>query len=99
MRCDQIPQGGLCHHFVGDGFFIGMAVGFAFGEDMPGGNQQAAGDRHDGFIGVLGLGQALVLGFPIGIAAHGTPGRLNQSPTQFLATCFGDRLSPGVSDR
>jgi hypothetical protein len=36
---------------------------------------------------VLDFGQAL---FPIGVAAHGPPGSLEQSPTQFAAAFFAD---------
>ncbi len=40
-------------HFISQVFLGRMEMGFTLGEHMPNGNQQFAGDSHNGFIGVL----------------------------------------------
>jgi hypothetical protein len=73
---------------VSNRFVIEVAIRFTLGEDMPDRDQQSAGNRHDGFVGVLDFGRAFVLDLPIGITTHCAPGRFNQSPTQFPAARF-----------
>ena len=77
-------------HLVGEDFVVEVAVRFVLGEDVPNCDQQSTGNRNYGLVGMFDLGQALILSLPIGITANSSPGCLNQSPTQFSASFFGD---------
>ena len=80
----------LNNHLVSEGVFIGMAIRFTMGENVPDGNQHFAGDSNDGFVGVFGLLEMLVLSFSVGITTNGGPSSFDQSPTEFFAAFFGD---------
>ena len=71
---------------MGDAFGAAVAVGLAFGEQVPDNDEQLMGDDHDSVVGMLEAPA------PERMAADRAPGDLHHGPTQVFAALLGDGL-------
>ena len=76
--------------FAGDSLDLCMAICFLLAEDMPDNYKQFPRNGDNRFLFANACGQALKLGFPMGVMLDGNPGRLNHDPAQITAPLLGD---------
>jgi len=84
----ELPGPG--HQLEGHHLRDGVAVGSSFGEDVPDGDEESAGDGDDGDLGWLVAGEAAELGLPVRGLVHCDPGGFNEDATEVAAAAFGD---------
>ena len=64
---------GVLQQFASDPFGVGMAISTAFGQHVPNGDQQLAGDGDDGFVAAQARLQAGQCGLSVQYAVHHLP--------------------------
>ena len=106
----ELPR--LAHQLGGHHDRVGMAIGGAFGEHVPNGDQQFAGDSDDGNAFRLTPTQAPKLLLPMRMGGDGAPCRFNQHAAPIPPPLLGERAlavactagvdvgtQPGIADQ
>jgi hypothetical protein len=76
MRSSQPMSTGPFCELTGDRRRFSVTVGYPVGQDIPDQHQQFPGDGDNGFVPADAGGQGVKLGFPVGMVADGSAGRL-----------------------
>jgi hypothetical protein len=91
--CDTILAGPL-RQAASNGIRVSVPVGFAFGEHVPGKDQQLASDGNNSSGSAPPLGDGFELLFPVVVVLNDNPCGFNHGCSQFFAPRFGDPAAP-----
>ena len=91
-RCSGVnePAPGPTHQLSGDHDGVGVVIGSAFGQDMPNGDEQLAGNGDDSDALGLTARQTLKFSFPMGMGVDSCPGTLDEHAAQVTAALLSD---------
>src|SRR6266699_5552538 len=97
---DNAVMGDPVHQLARNALCLSIRIGFLLGQDMPNRDQQFASNGDNRLLFPDPLGQALKLGFPMGMMLHCDPGGFDHHAPQITSALFGNMATlmgfPGV---